>query len=64
MGGFRTVYNEFDEVPISIGFYLAQILIYLIIPAIVIGSAYIFKDNRTSAILLSGLVSLGLNLIF
>lgn len=64
MGGYRIVYNEADDES-YIPFYLhiLQIVIYMIIPAIVIGLTIGMKDNRKAAVLIGGFIPFGLNLI-
>jgi len=64
LGGYRINYNEEDE-DSKVGFlmHLLQILIYLIMPANVIIFTQVFKEQRSAAIIIGGIVPLIFNLV-
>ncbi len=64
LGGYRTVFNEAEEKGIPIHLHFLQLLIYLIVPGIVIATTLGLKSNRAAAVIISGVVTLGLNLVF
>ena len=55
--------EEDDESKIPFHLHLFQILIYCIIPAIVIIFTQVMKDDRSTAIIVAGLIAFGINFL-
>lgn len=64
LGGYRFVYDEADDdSTLPIHLHLLQILIYAIIPAIVVILILVLPNDRPTAVVVAGLVALGINFI-
>ena len=62
LGGYRTVLNDYDEDALPVGLHLAQILIYLIVPATTLLATQVLPDDPWLAMALGGALPLVINL--
>ena len=63
LGGYRTAANDYEEDSLSLGLHLAQILIYLIVPASVLVSVVVLGDQKWMAMIVGGAVPLVINVV-
>lgn len=63
LGGYRMVVNDYDADSLPVTLHLAQILIYLILPATTIASALAVPDDRWLAMVIGGALPFVINTI-